>query len=134
MVRRSMSSSAATLRGADAAIAVANVGSRQQLVGGHDRGDQTPAQTFGCVHAPTGQQHLAGDVRRQQAGQPHAPASGRMPSAGSGSQNWAWSAATIRSAAIAISKPPPTAMPLTAAMTGVERSGSSRKPPNPPTP
>jgi hypothetical protein len=39
-----------------------------------------------------------------------------------------------RSAAMAISNPPPTAMPLTAAMTGVARSGSSGKPPKPPTP
>ena len=43
-------------------------------------------------------------------------------------------AAITNSAASAISKPPPTAIPLTAQMTGFFRSGSSTKPPKPPSP
>ena len=62
------------------------------------------------------------------------PASGNTPTFDSGREKVAWSAATMRSAAIAISNPPPTAMPFTAAMIGFERFGNSGKPPNPPTP
>ena len=61
-------------------------------------------------------------------------ASARVPALISGRLNEADSAARMRSQERAISKPPPTAMPLTAAMTGLLRSGSSCRPPKPPTP
>ncbi len=61
-------------------------------------------------------------------------ASATVPERISGSAKRAWSAAMIKSADKASSKPPPTAMPLTAAITGLLRSGSICRPPNPPTP
>jgi hypothetical protein len=62
------------------------------------------------------------------------PASGTRPSVTSGSPNSACSAATTRSAARTSSKPPPSASPLTAAMTGLPRSKNSVRPANPPGP
>ena len=57
-----------------------------------------------------------------------------MPKVASGTKNSAVSAAIIRSAAKANSKPPPTASPLTAAMTGLSRSHNSVSPAKPPSP
>jgi hypothetical protein len=62
------------------------------------------------------------------------PASGTMPTLSSGRKNSACSAATIRSQASTISKPPPTAIPFTAAITGLSRSNISVSPANPPGP
>ena len=61
-------------------------------------------------------------------------ASAMVPARASGSAKRACSAATIRSADKASSKPPPTAIPLTAAITGLFKLGSCCSPPNPPTP
>ena len=50
------------------------------------------------------------------------PASAASPTRGSGSANTAFSDATMRSQASAISKPPPIATPFTAAITGFTMS------------
>ena len=60
------------------------------------------------------------------------PESATIPMVASGSANVACSAATIRSADSASSKPPPMAIPLTAAMTGLPTSKNSVSPANPP--
>ena len=61
-------------------------------------------------------------------------ASATVPELISGSANVACSAAMMMSAEIISSKPPPKAMPFTAAMTGLFSPGSSCRPPKPPTP
>ena len=62
---------------------------------------------------------LSGIVRDRRC-MPPAPAA--RPTRGSGSANIAWSEAMMMSQASAISKPPPMATPLTAAITGLSRS------------
>ena len=62
------------------------------------------------------------------------PESASKPKVTSGRANSAVSAATIKSAASANSKPPPIANPLIAAMTGFPRSKYSVKPAKPPGP
>ena len=62
------------------------------------------------------------------------PASATKPRFTSESHILASGQATIMSAASANSNPPPTAMPLIAAMTGLSRSNSSVSPANPPSP
>ena len=58
------------------------------------------------------------------------PAPAYSPTRGSGSPTSAWSAAMIMSHASAISKPPPRAYPLTAAMMGFQHSKSDVMPPS----
>src|ERR1700731_4522696 len=60
------------------------------------------------------------------------PASAASPTRGSGSANIAFSEAMMRSQARAISKPPPMATPLTAAMIGLSQSNREVSPANPP--
>ena len=62
------------------------------------------------------------------------PLSGIIPKVASGTKNSAVLAAIIRSAASANSKPPPTAKPLTAAITGLSKSHNSVSPAKPPGP
>ena len=62
------------------------------------------------------------------------PESAIMPSLTSGRANSAVSAASIRSAASANSKPPPIARPLTAAITGLSSVKNSVRPAKPPGP
>ena len=71
---------------------------------------------------------LSGMVRDSRC-MPPAPAA--RPTRGSGSANFAWSEAMMRSQASAISKPPPMATPLTAAITGLSRSWRLVRPPKP---
>lgn len=59
------------------------------------------------------------------------PAVAARPTLGSGSANAAFSDATIRSHANAISKPPPSARPLTAAITGLTMPKRDVSPPQP---
>ena len=61
-------------------------------------------------------------------------ASARVPARISGRANDAVLDARIMSHASASSNPPPTAIPLTAAMTGLSSPGSSCRPANPPAP
>ena len=61
-------------------------------------------------------------------------ASARVPARISGSANVAVLDARMRSHESASSNPPPTAIPLTAAITGLSSPGSSCNPPKPPTP
>src|ERR1700737_2497377 len=60
------------------------------------------------------------------------PASAASPTRGSGNAKVAFSDAIIRSQASAISKPPPMATPLTAAMIGLSQSKREVKPDKPP--
>ena len=60
------------------------------------------------------------------------PASAASPTRGSGNAKVAFSAAMIRSQASAISKPPPIATPLTAAMIGLSQSKRDVSPAKPP--
>ena len=60
------------------------------------------------------------------------PASAARPTRGSGNANVAFSEAMMRSQASAISKPPPMATPLTAAMIGLSQSKREVSPANPP--
>src|SRR4030088_1805148 len=60
------------------------------------------------------------------------PASAASPTRGSGKANIAFSEAMMRSQASAISKPPPMATPLTAAMIGFLQSKGEGSPANPP--
>ncbi len=60
------------------------------------------------------------------------PASAARPTRGSGRANIAFSEAMMRSQASAISKPPPMATPLTAAMIGLSQSKREVSPANPP--
>ena len=62
------------------------------------------------------------------------PASAARPTRGSGKPKRAGSAATMMSHARAISKPPPSARPFTAAITGLNRSKRAVMPPKPPLP
>src|SRR2546429_290916 len=62
------------------------------------------------------------------------PASASTPTLISGSANFACSSITMMSVPSTISKPPPQAMPLTAAMRGLSRLRGWFKPPNPPAP
>lgn len=62
------------------------------------------------------------------------PASASIPSFISGSANSATSLATIWSAASASSRPQPSAMPFTAAMTGLSSTKNSVSPAKPPAP
>ena len=59
------------------------------------------------------------------------PAPAARPTRGSGRANLAWSEAMMMSQASAISKPPPMAMPFTAAITGLSRSKRLARPPKP---
>ena len=59
------------------------------------------------------------------------PAPAARPTRGSGRANVALSDATMMSQASAISKPPPMATPLTAAITGLSRSKRLARPPKP---
>ena len=60
------------------------------------------------------------------------PASAARPTRGSGSAKVAFSDAMMRSQASAISKPPPIATPLTAAMIGLSQSNREVRPAKPP--
>ena len=60
------------------------------------------------------------------------PASAARPTRGSGSAKVAFSEAMMRSQASAISKPPPIATPLTAAMIGLSQSKREVRPAKPP--
>src|ERR1700756_2634035 len=60
------------------------------------------------------------------------PASAARPTRGSGSAKVAFSEAMMRSQASAISKPPPMATPLTAAMIGLSQSKRVVSPAKPP--
>src|SRR5882762_2260722 len=62
------------------------------------------------------------------------PASASTPTLISGSANFACSSMTMMSVPSTISKPPPQAMPLTAAIRGLSRLRGWFRPPNPPTP
>src|SRR5437899_736655 len=62
------------------------------------------------------------------------PASASTPTLISGSANFACSSITMMSVPSTISKPPPQATPLTAAMRGLSRLRGWFKPPNPPAP
>src|SRR5579863_4635305 len=62
------------------------------------------------------------------------PASASTPTLISGSANLACSSITMMSVPSTISKPPPQAMPLTAAMSGLSRLRGWFRPPKPPTP
>ena len=59
------------------------------------------------------------------------PAAAMRPTRGSGNPNVACSAATMTSHASAISRPPPSAKPFTAAMIGFNRSKRAVRPANP---
>ena len=60
------------------------------------------------------------------------PASAARPTRGSGKAKVAFSEAMMRSQASAISKPPPMATPLTAAMIGLSQSKREVRPAKPP--
>ena len=61
----------------------------------------------------------------------HAAPAGNQADPGSGSAKIAFSAAIMMSQAKAVSKPPPIATPLTAAINGFSRSKRLRSPANP---
>ena len=76
---------------------------------------------FGGVHPASGQQKLHGNVIGDSPPQLDGPASASTPTLISGRANFACSSMTMMSVPSTTSKPPPQAMPLTAAMIGLLR-------------
>ncbi len=134
-VRRRRSRIASTARGASAVTLAASARAASMSSWAGTTSLTRPKwRASSAASCPPAIRISAATARGSSLGSRTVPTSGMIPTAGSGRKNEAWSTATTRSALMASSKPPPTAMPLTAAMIGLLRSGSSGKPPKPPAP
>ena len=107
----------------------AELGERDDLV------DDAQAMRLGGTDRLAGQHHAHGDLRRDVLGQAlHAAGERGQADARLRQAEARMSAATMMSHASAISKPPPSARPFTAARTGLNRSKRAVMPPKPPLP
>ena len=105
-------------------------GERDQLVGLHQVGDETAAQRSLGAEGLAGQDQLVRDGRAERRAESRCvpPLPGRLPIRTSGSWNDASRARDPHVAASTSSSPPPTAGPLTAAISGLLKASAAWRP------